>query len=460
LPEAGSVDRAGSGSWGASWVGDRLLRNTLAFWVVSAAIFVVAWSWRPVHRGDTPYPAHCRVRTAYPTPDGLLARAFHRVLLSNEDSWEAMRVGLDQALNRPHEPLYATVFDQCLKFQYPPSSLLSVDLLAKIAGPGALRNPVLNGISLLFLAVTLAVGWLLSRQALREHGAGPVGWALPVLYGILFYPALKSIEVGQIQTWLNSLMAIALLLYVRGHATSAGAVLGIVVSIKPQMALFLLFALVKRDWRLMKGLSVTAAAFGVLSLLRYGLAPHLEYLGVLRMIARHGESYFPNQSVNGLLLRALGLGGNLTFRLDQFAPYHPVVHGVTMAATFVMIGIGLYRLWIFRAERGLSFSLAVLCFTMASPVAWEHHYGILAPIFIVAFSELSGRPGALGRLWVPLAIAWLLTFARYAFTMMFADGPLNILQSHLYFGALVMVAVLYLLRQGHDESLAARPPVA
>ena len=80
-----------------------------------------------------------------------------------------------------------------------------------------------------------------------------------------------------------------------------------------------------------------ALAAGLLaSVSIFGLQPHLEYLRVLRFIARRGESFYPNQSLNGLLNRLLGNGASVVW-MDAFPPVHPVVYAGTLIAGVVLL---------------------------------------------------------------------------------------------------------------------------
>ena len=48
-----------------------------------------------------------------------------------------------------------------------------------------------------------------------------------------------------------------------------------------------------------------------------------------------------------------------------------------------------------------AFCLMALVATMASPIAWEHHYGIALPIFVVAWSSCSGATSGSRPGWIP-----------------------------------------------------------
>jgi hypothetical protein len=420
-----------------------------AFWMVATALFAVGWLWRPagLHapssgRDAVVDAAAARTEARSPAAGTLQERLFDR-----DDSWAAMRAALEQRRLHPEEPLYAPVLASCLKFQYPPSGLLLLDALNVVFGPSAITNTTLNSISLLALAALLLATYLLVRPGLVPFRVAPLDHALIFGVALTYYPTLKGLELGQIQTWLSALFGLALLAYVSGRRVVVGLALGIIVSIKPQLGVFLVWALLRGEKRLAIAMGSTLGVLGLCSLARYGLAAHLEYLELIPLLGR-GEAYAPNQSVNGLLLRALQLGDIRDFSCDAFAPENAVVKAGTMLSSLLLIGFALfYERRQHATNPGASFGLAALCFTIASPIAWEHHYGILPPVFAVALAALLMRSHLPPRWqWLALGAAWLLSM-RFAALGVLAATPFNFLQSHIFFGGLLLIALLSALRR-------------
>jgi hypothetical protein len=97
--------------------------------------------------------------------------------------------------------------------------------------------------------------------------------------------------------------------------------------------------------------------------------------------------------------------------------------------------IGLALLLPHRSSGGsslLDFLGAALTFTMASPVAWIHHYGILPSIYVAALFVLLADKASARR---SLALAMLA--ASYLITGHWMGGSWTLL------GALVLLGVLY-----------------
>ena len=90
---------------------------------------------------------------------------------------------------------------------------------------------------------------------------------------------------------------------------------------------------------------------------------------------------------------------------------------------------------------------------MASPVAWEHHYGILFPIFVWLW--FCKPAGAAPRFRVILiALAYIFTGDNIKLFDGLASIPvLNIFQSYLYFGALLVLFLLLKPPESEPQSI-------
>ena len=159
----------------------------------------------------------------------------------------------------------------------------------------------------------------------------------------------------------------------------------------------------------------------------------------------HGESFYPNQSVNGLLHRLFFNGSNLRFEGDRFAPFDPVVLAGTALSSLLIVALALFGRVAPSARGGpLDLSAAVLAAVMASPIAWEHHYGVLAPIdALLASYAWRARER---RLVVWLGLSYLLSANFLAVVQRLAATAWNPLQSYLYFGALIALGLLLAAR--------------
>ena len=239
-----------------------------------------------------------------------------------------------------------------------------------------------------------------------------------------------------------------------GRKGLAGVVIGFICVIKPQLSLLLLWGSLRRQWRFAAGLAITVGIFFILSLWQFGLPDHLNYLSALSFIAKTGECFYANQSANGLLNRMFFTGSNLVWD-EIFVSYNVWVHIGTVISSLLILGMAFF--WRVGDQRcGLSdLLIAVLSFTIASPVAWEHHYGVMLPMFAVALpATLSLGLAPRGVIW--LAVSFFISSNYFQFTDLFAGTHWNFLQSYLLFGAVLLLLHLYYLRHKQQELLAVR----
>lgn len=381
--------------------------------------------------------------------------------IGGDDSWGPMAAALDY-LSEPVEgkPLYAAVFfEQGVKFQYPPSALFALEGM-KLAGEDRVRTydemtfagwpPVNDLIGWAFIAVTAACCVALMEMGLAKASGAPwkpdalaVARALAVVaLTLTFYPAIKAFTLGQIQLWINALFAVTLTLFVAGRRASSGAVMGLICLMKPHYALVALWAGLNREWRFATALVAVGALGLAFSVWRYGLMNHFDYLSVLSFMSERGESYQANQSINGLLNRLASLSDvgptqNETFDAYKFPPYTPWVYwGTLLSSAVILIAAFLRRSG--PEARPLAFALVVVSLTLASPIAWEHHYGVFLPVFALIVGLMAGQFSLL-----PIAICYAIVSNFIPAFNVLAKTPLNVLQSYMLAGGIAFLIVMH-----------------
>jgi len=269
-----------------------------------------------------------------------------------------------------------------------------------------------------------------------------------------FYPAVKAGTLGQIQVWLNAFFALAILCYITGHETIAGILLGVMGSIKPQYALFILWGLFRGNKRLVIAMIVTSAIGLLLGIREFGIPLYIDYLRGLSFLAQHGESYYSNQSFNGLAGRLFSVRypdtfNNTNWRGYYFPPYSFSIFAFTQITTIAILLISLIKTKSRHMEaQTADFLLMGLGATLASPIAWEHHYGILFPIFVCVWLVLWFGESPLKHGWVKITFITCYLFATNVipFTKLFAGSYLNIVQSYLFLAACGVFILLILIK--------------
>lgn len=365
------------------------------------------------------------------------------------DSWRPMMTSLDYWHAHPGQPIYqAKLYDTLI---YSLASVLPLQAM-RAAGLGdhaVLR--ILAVASWLAILALAAICILLARRLLAQRAAA-LTWpaALAIVLAVLgCYPLLKGYSLGNAQTFLSLGFALMLWLWTTGREREAGAVAAALALVKPQYVLLLVWMLGRRRWSAAVSCVVTAAVLLGVSVAVFGWHNNFDYIGVLAGLSHKAQSHFANQSMFGTLNRAIFNGENLGYTPYVYTPYIRWVYLVTVGTAIALVAAVLFFPWGRLRGSAADLSAMGIVSVAASPMAWEHHYGIVCGVFVWAwFSEAMWRRE---RPWL-LATAFLLTMNFWSATNLLADRPgWNVLQSYMYFGALLLVAALM--------RLALRPSV-
>jgi hypothetical protein len=373
------------------------------------------------------------------------------------DSWGLMSEAYLYAQKNPFQPLYSDLFfGKGIKFIYPPTSLLIIGLLQLVRNDSAFWFNVLRIVSWVFVIVMAIFTLKIFEASLANNGSGDktafdtdffvrTGFVLGLI--LTFYPVIRGYSVGQIQVWINSIFAIIFWCWMKDKKAIAGALTGIICLIKPQYSIILVWAMFRKQWTFVLPFAAALLVGLLASLSVFGLKDHIDYLPVLSFLSKHGDAYYPNQSINGLLNRLFQNGNILDWQETAWPPFNLWVYGGTLISSIALISMALF--WPMRkSEKGsiVDFSIVALTCTMASPLAWVHHWGILLPIYAFLLPTLLKRK-IFGRMTLAyLAISYVLTSNNFAISKALADTPLNIAMSYLLVGGSMVLVCLYFLR--------------
>jgi len=369
------------------------------------------------------------------------------------DSWLPMGNALQVWRSPAGQDIYAKVFfAPGDAYQYPPAALFFAMMLD--AKPAPVPTPLETFTLFAALAVVaLSTAYIFERvMALRGFELGSpwqraLRWIFVAALSLTFYPVVRAFELGQAQLWIDALFAAALAAWLARRPALSGVLVGAICLLKPQLSLLLVWGIIRKQWSFAGAIAAfCAVTFGV-ALIYFGLQNHLSYLKVLSVLSQHGESVYPNQSVNGLLGRLMSLQdpesfNNLKWR-ESLPPYHPLIYwGTMISSILILLPALLWRSDNDLIQRTLDLCTMALSATIASPIAWNHHYGVVFPIFAVALISAWGRWVTVGM----IGISYVVASHFLPFTGEFARSKLNFVQSYLFFAMLLLLAVLYELR--------------
>ncbi|WP_433196195.1 glycosyltransferase 87 family protein [Nocardia sp. CA-107356] len=283
-----------------------------------------------------------------------------------------------------------------LPFTYPPLAALFFAPLALMPLP--LAEVLVTATSVLSLGIAL---WLvfarlrptLERRTMLALVIGAVAVAQ------MFEPTRQTFNFGQINLVLMA--AITMDCLVRRPIWPRGMLIGIAVSVKLIPAGYLLYFLLRRDWKAAGTLIVSAIVAVGLGFLLFPSDSAEYWFHTLADTGRIGPPYFAgNQSIKGMAFR-LGVSDSLATLI-----------WITMS----LIAIALAAVWMHRLIRSGQQVAALMvnaaAVLLVSPVSWSHHWVWIAPGLLVAADAIAR--GTRNR-WYIGAVA--------AFTLLFLIGP-------------------------------------
>ncbi|MGF1619692.1 MAG: glycosyltransferase family 87 protein [Rhodomicrobiaceae bacterium] len=390
--------------------------------------------------------------------------------VGGDDSWGPMAAALEHlaAWQPDGKPLYSAVFfEQGVKFQYPPSALFGLEAMMlfgedrvrtydEMAFPGLPPVNDLVGWAFMVMAAVCSAALLELglRRSLASYGFDRfaiIRAALVFGFTLTFYPAIKAFTLGQIQLWINSAFALVMVLFVLRIRIASGVLMGAICLIKPHYGLVVLWGALNREWRFTAGCAAVGAVGLLFSISHYGWWNHLDYLRVLSFMSERGESYYANQSINGLLNRLASLFGtgsyaNVTFDAYGFPPYTPWVYwGTVVSSALILLAAFLRRSS--EQDRVLAFSIIAVSLTIASPIAWEHHYGVFLPVFAFIAGTLAGDRRKLAF----LAICYTFVSNYVPLFNVLAETPFNVMQSYTFAGGLAFLILMHVSLSHHGR---------
>jgi alpha-1,2-mannosyltransferase len=238
------------------------------------------------------------------------------------------------------------------------------------------------------------------------------------------------------------LWGVAALAWHRGYRRAAAVCLAITCVFKPQLALFLLWGAMRRQWRFV---AVFAAVFVVIesaSIAAFGWQNNLQYLSVLQYLSHHGEAYWTNQSMNGVLERLLQNGEVHLGPAHFYPPYRRSIYITTLIFQIAAVAIALMLPPIKRwagTTADLLFFGAVAAIT--APLVWEHHYSyfFFLILYLLAQAEKLSR-----KVWLLFAACVLAMSNRLPPLDALAATRFNIASSYLFYSGITILVLVAL----------------
>jgi len=345
----------------------------------------------------------------------------------------------------------ATLYD-CTRAQ----CYVNLPAIALLFVPFGLMEPSAAGV--LFSLIGLAALAAAMHRLTRDANPDVVLWLI-VLSGPLYY----SIRIGNTTHFLLIALIVAFDRLANRRDRLAGMLLGAAALIKPPLALFLVYLLLRRRVAAAWTMAVVGAAVVAMSVMLYGIDLHRYWL--TEFVIGHGGSpigAYNVQSVNGFLAHLLTRG--------HLRDWYPIPMGagfraasLTLTAAIVL-GVALVcwragrprsqQAW--YAELSLMLTLAVVI----APISWSHYY-LLLLIPIAAMLGGSRLPLPNRSIAVGVVLAALLMSLPVVILPVPGRIPSalydRVAVSHYFYGGLVLLAALAAVRARADAGTAPAP---
>ncbi|MEV6430623.1 glycosyltransferase 87 family protein [Nocardia sp. NPDC051463] len=307
---------------------------------------------------------------------------------------EALRDGADMYGQLPQ-----TTIGIGLPFIYPPFAAVVLSPFALLPWDAAALTFFLT--STVALAVTL---YLVARRhwpAESGRGQALLAASCAAPLAMLLEPVRSTLDFGQVNLLLMVLVAADCL--TEKPKWRRGMLIGIAAAVKLTPAAFVLYFLVRRDYRAAATAAITGAAATALS---FAVLPHesVQYWfgGLGNVSGLSGSSFHTNQSIQAVLAR---------FGVEK--PLFTVLWLVLSAALLALVVVAMRRA---ASAPALALAINAVFTLLVSPISWSHHWVWVAP-------ALLAMVGYATRLPVRQAIGWYVAIA--VTTAAFIYGPQN-----------------------------------
>lgn len=267
-------------------------------------------------------------------------------------------------------PLPPTRSGMTLPFIYPPFA--AVLFLVPAAVPTPVAAVLMLAISLTALGATV---YVVVRPRAERHTAVLAAVVVGAA-SLAFEPVRETLWFGQVNLVLMALVVIDCL----GPKTRLprGVLVGLAAAVKITPAGFLLFFLLRRDFRALATALVTFAAAGAVGFVVAPQASAAYWLGggLTGASGMSGSIFATNQTIQGAVHR-FGLPATPTLVLVAVG---------TLAA--LLLAAAAMR----RADEPVAFLLNAAAILVCSPISWSHHWVWIVPATIVlAARATTGR---------------------------------------------------------------------
>ncbi|MEV3959915.1 glycosyltransferase 87 family protein [Nocardia sp. NPDC050193] len=308
---------------------------------------------------------------------------------------EVYRLGVEEwrAGGDLYGHLPETAADISLPFIYPPFAALALGLYALLPWAASVIAYLVVSIGALAMTLFLVARQVWPRQDQRRLALVVTATATPL--ALLLEPVWSTLDFGQVNLILMGLVAADCLS--RNPRWPRGVLLGIAAAIKLTPAAFVLFFLIRKDYKAaataaISGAIATAIGFAVMpdESVRYWFG------GFGNVGGLSGSEFQTNQSIQAVLARfeVTGTPATALWLLAAVALVAVAVAAIRRTGTPPMIAL----------------AVNAVVALLVSPISWSHHWVWVAPALLAIIGYATTRPWSQARGWYAAAVTTAVVF--------------------------------------------------
>lgn len=348
--------------------------------------------------------------------------------------------------------LYAEFDGAGCDYVYPPTAavvLLPFVPFLRDGDPGRAIQlmDVLNRLAALVLLI-------LTLGVLRSAGWGWGQLLLWTLLVLMYFPLRWAVFCVNVQGQNNVLLALAAVAYAGRRFGWCGLALGLAICLKPHYSLLIVFFWLRGARRPAVASMAVVGAFAAISLVAVGPSPWVAYTTDVMPLMSEGYATWGNQTLPAAARRWFGDRHEMVL-----TPMEPTTRIISLGLSITAVVAACWPRWTTAAKalvqggwemererhlRLVDFGLAALLITLASPIAWDHHYG-WTPILFAGSLALAARV-SLPRAWFwVMGIAFALFAADWVPVAASRGGWVSLLDSTDVLAALLLAACAWIV---------------
>ncbi|WP_459956805.1 glycosyltransferase 87 family protein [Nocardia sp. IFM 10818] len=286
-----------------------------------------------------------------------------------------------------------------LPFIYPPFAALVLAPFALLPWNVATVAFFVTSVAAVALSLYLVARRVWPGEDRRRLALWVTASATPL--ALLLEPARSTLDFGQVNLLLMALVVADCL--TEKPKWRRGMLIGIAAAVKLTPAAFVLYFLVRRDYKAAATAAITGAAATALSFLVLPSASIKYWFGGMGNVeGLSGSSFHTNQSIQAVLAR---------FEIHK--PLFTVLWLLFGAALLALVVVAMRRATDFPP---LALAINAVFTLLVSPISWSHHWIWIAPALLAMLGYATLQPWR--RAW-----GWYLATALT--TAVFVYGPQN-----------------------------------